>query len=108
MDKEGKRKGGMRETYSNENKRGGQRPPRCCISTPEAGTATWIATHAVATRIGREGDGGATTDLTPDSNVGCEAAETTRPEPPLDGVLKAKVELPTDIAYQVLALHDEA
>jgi len=41
-----------------ENKRGGLYPPRCCISTPVVRTAT----HRIATRIGREADGGTVTD----------------------------------------------
>jgi hypothetical protein len=45
--------------------------------------------------------------LMPDSSVGCDALETTRPEPPLDGVWKASVLSPTVRAYQVLLLHDE-
>ena len=46
--------------------------------------------------------------LVPDCRVGVDAAETTRPEPPLDGVRKEKVFSPMVIVYQVLLLHDEA
>jgi hypothetical protein len=46
--------------------------------------------------------------VTPLFIVGCEAPLTTIVLPPLDGVLKAKVSLPTVIAYQVFLLHDEA
>lgn len=45
---------------------------------------------------------------TPDRSVGCELPETTRPEPPPDGLWKAKVLPATVSAYQVLALHEEA
>jgi hypothetical protein len=38
--------------------------------------------------------------------VGCEAPETTRVDPPLAGVLKAKVSLPMLKAYQVFLLHE--
>lgn len=44
----------------------------------------------------------------PDCRVGVVAAETTSPEPPLDGVRKEKVLSPMVIVYQVLLLHDEA
>jgi hypothetical protein len=44
--------------------------------------------------------------VTPDCRAGVEGAETTRPLPPLDGVLKAKVVLSYFRAYQVLALHE--
>ncbi|MBR0064535.1 MAG: hypothetical protein IJQ06_02945 [Paludibacteraceae bacterium] len=40
--------------------------------------------------------------VTPDLSVGVEAPETTSPLPPLLGVLKAKVVLPTVRAYHVL------
>ena len=46
--------------------------------------------------------------LTPDCRVGCDALETTSPEPPPDGVWNAKMLLPTVRAYHVLGLHDEA
>jgi hypothetical protein len=46
--------------------------------------------------------------LTPDRSVGCEAPLTTRPEPPLEGVLNEKVLPSMVIAYHVLLLHDEA
>jgi hypothetical protein len=46
--------------------------------------------------------------VTPELSVGCDAPETTMPLPPLDGVWKAKVSLPTVIAYHVFLLHDEA
>ena len=38
-------------------------------------------------------------------NEGFEAPETTSVEPPLEGVLKAKVSLPMVMAYQVFLLH---
>jgi hypothetical protein len=46
--------------------------------------------------------------VTPLFNVGCEAPLTTIVLPPLDGVLKTNVSLPTVIAYQVFLFHDEA
>ena len=46
--------------------------------------------------------------VTPLFSAGCEAPLTTSVEPPLAGVLKAKVSLPTVMAYQVFLLHDEA
>ena len=45
--------------------------------------------------------------LTPDWSAGCEAPDTTSPLPPLDGVWKAKVSLPTVRAYQVLGDHED-
>jgi hypothetical protein len=45
--------------------------------------------------------------LTPDWREGCEELVTTRPEPPLEGVLNEKVLLPKVSAYQVFADHDE-
>jgi hypothetical protein len=42
----------------------------------------------------------------PDWSVGCEAPLTTRPEPPLDGVLNEKVLLPMVSAYHVLDDHE--
>ncbi len=41
-------------------------------------------------------------------SVGSEAPLTTIVLPPLDGVWKTNVSLPTVIAYQVFLLHDEA
>jgi hypothetical protein len=41
-------------------------------------------------------------------SVGCEAPETTRADPPLAGVLKAKVSLPMVRAYQVFLLQELA
>lgn len=46
--------------------------------------------------------------VTPIFRVGCEVPLTTRELLPLAGVLKAKVSLPTVMAYQVFLLHDEA
>ena len=46
--------------------------------------------------------------VTPLWSVGSEAPLTTSVLPPLDGVWKAKVSLPTVIAYHVLLLHDKA
>ena len=46
--------------------------------------------------------------LTPDCRDGCEAAETTRPEPALEGVRKEKVLSALVRAYHVEALHDVA
>ena len=46
--------------------------------------------------------------LTPDCRDGCEAAETTRPEPALEGVRKEKVLSAMVRAYHVEALHDVA
>ena len=44
---------------------------------------------------------------TPLRMVGWEEPETTRPEPPLEGVLKAKVSVPTLKPYQVFLLQEE-
>ncbi len=46
--------------------------------------------------------------LTPLFSVGCEAPLTTSVLPPLAGVIKAKVSLPTVMAYHVFLFHDEA
>ena len=46
--------------------------------------------------------------VTPLMSVGCEAPLTTSVVPPLDGVLKTNVSLPTVMAYHVFLLHDEA
>ena len=46
--------------------------------------------------------------LTPCSRVGCDAPDTTSPDPPLVGVRNGNVVDPIVSAYQVLALHDEA
>ena len=45
--------------------------------------------------------------LTPDWSDGCDALETTRPEPPLEGVLNEKVLLPAASVYMVFADHEE-
>ena len=45
---------------------------------------------------------------TPLWSVGWEAADTTRPLPPLDGVLNAWVVLPTVMEYQVLRFQEDA
>ena len=44
--------------------------------------------------------------LTPDLTSGLEAPETTRPLPPEEGVLKAKVLSPTVREYQVFLLQE--
>ena len=46
--------------------------------------------------------------VTPYLSVGCDDPLTTIPLPPLDGVLKAIVSLPTVMEYHVFLLHDEA
>ena len=43
----------------------------------------------------------------PDCRVGVVAADTTKPEPPLDGVRNEKVFSPTVMVYQVFLLHDD-
>ena len=46
--------------------------------------------------------------VTPLLTVGVDEADTTKVEPPLDGVLKAMTVLPKVSEYHVLLLHDEA
>lgn len=46
--------------------------------------------------------------VTPLFNVGVDDPDTTIPEPPLEGVLKAAVAEPTVMEYQVFLFQDEA
>jgi hypothetical protein len=44
--------------------------------------------------------------FTPDWSDGCDALDTTRPEPPLEGVLNERVPLPEVSAYMVFGDHE--